>query len=227
MKVQRLAERRTPKRGEAVGPVTRYDIVCSAWEHAAAPERGHCVATSAEHKVYGGESGTDKEKEYYKAFKLRYKQITAKQQEWIREVLNTGKLVTETGLVFYWPNTKIMPSGYIVNKEAICNYPVQSLATADIVPISVVYQWHLMKQHNLQSFLINTIHDSSIGEVHPDERDIYKEIAESCFKEVSVWYLEKVYGIEFFVKLSVETEYKRYWSHEKEWSPEQIIEERY
>jgi DNA polymerase I-like protein with 3'-5' exonuclease and polymerase domains len=172
--------------------------------------------------LYGGRSGTDREREYYEAFRNKHKGITAAQDRWIDEVLKTKELVTMTGLRFYWPDTKVTRSGYIVNTTSICNYPVQSFATADIVPIGMVYQWHLMHVAELESFLVNTIHDSTIGEVHPEEHEIYEEIANYSLTDAVIVFLKKVYNIDFNVPLEAEIKISKNWSDDERWREEYL-----
>jgi DNA polymerase I-like protein with 3'-5' exonuclease and polymerase domains len=167
--------------------------------------------------LFGGQSGTRAEKRYYQAFQEKHQGITRAQNKWKIQAVNTGKVVSVTGLTFYFPGTKVLEDGYITNSTNICNYPVQSLATADIVPIGVVYQWHLMRVNHLESFLVNTIHDSTIGEVHPEEREQYQAIAEHAHVSCVYNYLQEVYGIDFDVPLEVETDFNLHWSDSPEW----------
>lgn len=166
--------------------------------------------------LFGGQSGTKAEQKYYAAFREKYADITRTQQAWIDEVLRTKKLETITGLVFYWPDTRMDKSGYVTNTTSISNYPIQSFATADIIPIVVVYQWHRMKAKNLRTFLVNTIHDSTISEVHPDEVDIYKDIVKTAFTDDLVHYLDSVYNIQFNVPLGVGMKLAENWGEGEE-----------
>lgn len=172
--------------------------------------------------LYGGQSGTEREMAYYEAFRKKYKGITKTQEGWIDEVLTHKQLRTITGLIFYWPDTKLHKSGYVSNREAICNYPVQMFATADIMPIAIRYLWQLMHILKLQSFMCNTIHDSAINEIHPDEKEVWKEIAELSFNHLVVDYMEEMYGIDFNMPLEVEVKVKDHWSyHPKKLFPEE------
>lgn len=161
--------------------------------------------------LYGGRSGTTAQQAYYKAFRVKYPGITKTQDRFIMYVLEYKKLVTETGLVFYWPTTKMTRTGYIVNREAICNYPVQSLATADIIPIALVYMWHYMKAAKLLSFITNTVHDSIITEEHPKESELLSEIAVESFTHKVYEYLYNVYGIKFGITLGIGTKVGSHW----------------
>ncbi len=107
-------------------------------------------------------------------------------------------------------------SGYVTNTSSICNYPVQSLATADIIPIALVYMWHRMKEHNVTSFIVNTIHDSIIMEVHPDEQEIIHDLGVDSFTYSVYNYLSSVYGIEFNVPLGIGSKFSEFWSEGEE-----------
>ena len=161
--------------------------------------------------LYGGSSGTEAEQRYYQAFKDKYPGVAGAQEEWKQTVLKTKQLRTVTGLIFYWPDTKMQASGYITNSTAICNYPVQMFATADIIPIAVTYLHHRMVAAKLKSFLTNTVHDSAISEVYPDERDVMKELYQYTFTTDVYNFLIKVFGIEFNVPLECDVKFTKNW----------------
>ena len=105
-------------------------------------------------------------------------------------------------------------SGYVANSQSVCNYPVQSLATADIIPIAIIYLWHGMR--DMQSFINNTVHDSVGMEVHPDEVDKLRELSVDCFTNKVYTYLHKVYGIYFNVPLGTGFKLGSHWGTGKE-----------
>ena len=161
--------------------------------------------------LYGGESGTKAEQAYYRAFKLKLYGITGAQEKWIATVVMEKKLTVGTGLTFYWPETAVSRTGYVNTKRSICNYPVQYLATGEIIPIAVTHLWHRMHAANLRSFLVNTVHDSAITEQHPEEISIMNELSEVSFVKDTVRYLNVVYGINFDVPLEVESKTTTHW----------------
>jgi DNA polymerase I-like protein with 3'-5' exonuclease and polymerase domains len=164
--------------------------------------------------LYGGSSGTKAEQTYYEAFKSKYPGIVDAQEEWKTTVEKTKQLTTATGLIFYWPDTKWEGSAkrpYLKNTTSICNFPVQSLATADIVPVALVICWYMMRAKGMKSFVINTIHDSVVAEVAPGEEEEFKECIEYSFTEGVVNYLKVVYNIDFNVPLETETAVKSFW----------------
>lgn len=162
--------------------------------------------------LYGGQSGTERQQEYYRAFREKYHKIEGTQQGWIKEVLATKKLKTITGLTFYWPDTRVTHTGYVVNTASIYNYPVQSFATADIVPIATVYTWHQMKVMQFKAFIVNVIHDSIITEEPEDESEQLSQIAEEAFSIYVIDYLKKVYNIKFTVPLEIESKTGEFWN---------------
>ncbi len=162
--------------------------------------------------LYGGQSGTEKEQAYFKAFRERYPGIAEMQEAWTDEVLKTKQLrIPCSGLIFYWPGCKMTDSGYILFTTNIYDYPIQSTATAEMCPTATVYLWHLMKAAQMQSFLINLVHDSSVGEIHPDEREQWTAYAQWCYNELIVWYLDKVYGYKWTAPLDSEVKINPYW----------------
>jgi DNA polymerase I-like protein with 3'-5' exonuclease and polymerase domains len=160
--------------------------------------------------LFGGTSGTDKEREYYKAFADRYKDITATQRQWTHTVLNTKRLVTEYGMTFYWPGCKMTQSGWITHTTNIHNYPVQGFATAEIIPCAIICAWHRMK--DCESFLVNTVHDSIIGEIHPDEQDLWHEVGQQCLIDDCYDLLGKLYNIKLTVPLGAGVMIGTHWS---------------
>jgi DNA polymerase I-like protein with 3'-5' exonuclease and polymerase domains len=176
--------------------------------------------------LYGGKSGTDRQKEYFAFFMEKHKGIAAVQEEWKSKVYRKRKLRTASGLIFYWETSKLNRRGILMRPDgrpadqSICNYPVQSLATAEIVPIAVTYLYHLMKAAGMESFLVNTVHDSALGEIHPNETELFSKLAVQSMVEEVYTYLDKVYNIDFDVPLETEVELKSHWANYPDWENE-------
>jgi len=151
--------------------------------------------------LFGGMSGTDAEVKYYKWFNEHYSGIGKAQQGWIDTALRTKEVKMLHGFSFFFPDCHMQRSGYVTNSTNIKNYPVQHFATAEIIPIAVFYMWHAMR--DMESFLVNTIHDSVISEVHPDEHEEFKEYSLHAFTTCVYHYLKEVYGVEFNVPLGI------------------------
>ena len=161
--------------------------------------------------LYGGQSGTPTQQAYYRAFKERYSGIAACQTRWTHEVLRHKFLTTEWGLRYYWPDTKLTRSGYITNSTSIFNYPVQAFATAEIIPIALVCAWHRMK--DMKSFLVNTVHDSIIAELHPAEVDLWHELANQCFIVDVYALIHDMYNINLTIPLGAGVTIGTHWAN--------------
>jgi len=153
--------------------------------------------------LYGGMSGTAREVAYYESFREKYKAIYDTQMEWVHKAMKTQQLETPWGLVFYYPGTEMTRSGYITNTPNIFNYSIQSLATADIIPVSLVYTYWAMRAEGIRGRIFNTIHDSLIAEIHRNDVDKFRKVVLSCFLARTYEFLSRVYGIEMNVPLGV------------------------
>jgi DNA polymerase I-like protein with 3'-5' exonuclease and polymerase domains len=159
--------------------------------------------------LYGKNSGTKRELAYYKAFREKYPQIYKTQQGWTHAVLKDGMLCLPWGMRFYWPGTKMSRTGYIDNTTSIFNYPIQSFATAEIIPLTLVLVWHLTK--DLKCDIVNTIHDSIVAEVDKTDLDNYKQIVINCFSREILWLMERLYGMVLKVPLGVDIKAGTHW----------------
>jgi DNA polymerase I-like protein with 3'-5' exonuclease and polymerase domains len=159
--------------------------------------------------LYGGNSGTKRERAYYAAFRERYRGIYDTQMSWVYHVLEHKSLRTATGLTFYWPDTEVTSSGYITNTASIFNYPIQSFATADISQLSLVLCWHFLR--DMASFICNTVHDSGVVESPEEEVDKVKEIMVHCYTEEIYSVLDRLYNYRFDFPLGLGIKVGEFW----------------
>ena len=162
--------------------------------------------------LYGGRYGTPDEMRYYEFFREKYAGVSATQDRWIDNVLEHGTLETEWGLRYYWPDTKMERSGYIKNSTSICNYPVQAFATAEIIPIGLVYFWHYARAGGLKMLIVNTVHDSIITELPPEEVEDFDQLCYKAMVEEVYGYLDKIYNIELSVPLAAGVSHGERWA---------------
>jgi DNA polymerase-1 len=165
--------------------------------------------------LYGGQSGTKPEREYYDSFRERYPGITKEQERWKSTVERHKQLRIASGLIFYWPGAHYQSGRgepYLTNTPSICNFPVQSFATADIIPVGVVIFWYLIRENGLESYIINTIHDSAITEEDPEETALLNELGELSFNIVVKEYIEKVYDYTIEMPLGLDQKTGDYWN---------------
>lgn len=187
----------------------------------AASDRRQSAKPETFKPLYGGSKGTPAQERWYEAFKRRYPDLAKVQEDWVYEVLAQKYLVTPWGMRYYWPNIRMSSTGYVNNGSAIYNYPIQALATAEIIPIAITYFWHLVRAEGLEEVIIpiNTVHDSLVCEIHPDHAEDFRRIATESFGPSVLRYLEIVYGMTFDVPLGTGIKIGEHWS--------EGIEERY
>lgn len=153
--------------------------------------------------LYGGKMGTPEQEAYYKWFRQHYAGISKTQDAWVEEVVETKQLRTPWGLVYYWPHASRSATGRVSGEAAINNYPIQALATAEIMPIATVYLWHRLREAGLEDKvkLINVVHDSIPCEVHPDAVEPFTALIKRCFTADVYNYLLKVYGFRWDTRI--------------------------
>lgn len=166
--------------------------------------------------LYGGSSGTEAQKEYFAYFRNRYKGIAGTQQRWINEVLEHKMLQTEYGMRFYWPNTTMQRSGYVTNTTSICNFPVQGLATAEIIPLSVIALNNLIRRHGAQMFIVNTVHDSIVVELPPEEEGLFLQLSKEALIDETYRLLKEIYDIDLVVPLGCGVKVGKHWGEGEE-----------
>ena len=123
--------------------------------------------------LYGasGFGRTPAEAAYYEQFTKKYSGIAKWHKELAREALGTGKIRTPSGREFSFPDVVRRSNGSVTYFTQIKNFPVQSFATADIVPISLIYIDKVLGINQMQSCIVNTVHDSIVIDVHPNEKE--------------------------------------------------------
>jgi DNA polymerase I-like protein with 3'-5' exonuclease and polymerase domains len=155
--------------------------------------------------LYGGSKGTPEQEKWYAEFRRRYPDINAAQEGWKHAVITsrTGELITPWGLRFYFPHARVSASGYVNVTASIFNYPVQSLATAEIIPIALAFVWHRIKAAGYEDriVLVNTVHDSVAAELDPELAAWFESTCVQAFTLDVYQYLRNVYEIEFDVPL--------------------------
>tara|TARA_X000001388_G_scaffold40947_1_gene28843 strand:- start:1363 stop:3405 length:2043 start_codon:yes stop_codon:yes gene_type:complete len=134
--------------------------------------------------LYGatGFGRTAAEAEYYTHFTEKYQGIGDWHSRLAKEAIATGKITTPSGREFAFPDVVRKPNGRVSNFTQIKNYPVQSFATADIVPIALLHIDKLLD--GMQSCVVNTVHDSIVIDIHPDEERRVTDIIHQTNKEL-------------------------------------------
>jgi DNA polymerase I-like protein with 3'-5' exonuclease and polymerase domains len=153
--------------------------------------------------LYGGQSGTARQKAYYAAFMEKYAGITEWHERLKKEALTYKKITTPSGREYAFPYAKRINGGYVTGTTQIVNYPVQGFATADVVPLGLIRLSQRMSLEGCRSLLILTVHDSVIIDVYPGEEEIMTKIASQSLLEIREM-CQDYYGIDFDYPLAVE-----------------------
>ena len=133
----------------------------------------------------------------------KYSVLTQWQLDNIAQVHKSGGwLQIPTGRWFYFPrNPQPDWNGYFYQPAAIKNYPTQGFATADVGPLATVIIRKKMKQAQVRSKMILTVHDSVVFDLYPEEQNIIADIyVESCKKLPE--YISTFFKIKFDLPLS-------------------------
>jgi len=150
---------------------------------------------------------------YYKQFTQKYKGIALWHARLAKEAVDTRKITTPSGREFAFPLVERRSNGSVTFFTQIKNFPVQSFATADIVPVVLL---DIEKQlDKLQSCIVNTVHDSIVIDVHPDEeQDVINVIknTNSSLKEI----VDKQFNINLNVPLELEAKIGYNWLDTKD-----------
>jgi DNA polymerase-1 len=167
--------------------------------------------------LYGasGFGRTEAEAAYYKQFTSKYSGIGKWHEELAKEALNTGKIRTPSGREFAFPDVQRRRHGGVTFFTQIKNYPVQSFATADIVPISLIYIDKLMGVNQMQSCIVNTVHDSIVIDVHPNETEKVIKVINRT-NEILTALVNKRWNIDFNVPLLLEAKIGPNWLDTKD-----------
>jgi DNA polymerase I-like protein with 3'-5' exonuclease and polymerase domains len=167
--------------------------------------------------LYGasGFGRTPAEAAYYEQFTKKYSGIGKWHKELAREALATGKIKTPSGREFAFPDVTRKSNGSVTYFTQIKNFPVQSFATADIVPISLIYIDKLLGVNQMQSCIVNTVHDSIVIDVHPNEKDKVLRIINAANDRL-LTIVNKKWKLDFNVPLLLEAKIGPNWLDTKD-----------
>jgi DNA polymerase I-like protein with 3'-5' exonuclease and polymerase domains len=165
--------------------------------------------------LYGatGYGRTPAEAAYYQHFTEKYQGVKSWHSRLATEAVNTHKITTPTGREFAFPDVARRRNGTVTFFTQIKNYPVQSFATADIVPLCLLHIDKLLD--SMQSCVVNSVHDSIVIDVHPDEERQVLDIIKRTNEELPALITTR-WGITFNVPLLLESKIGDNWLDTKD-----------
>jgi DNA polymerase-1 len=165
--------------------------------------------------LYGatGYGRTPAEAAYYTHFMEKYKGVAGWHKTLAKQALAYGYISIPSGREFVFPDVKRKRDGTVTNFTQIKNYPVQSFATADIVPLALVEIYNRLQSY--RSCVVNSVHDSIVVDVHPEEQDEVIEVIDNVQKSL-VDLINARWGIDFNVPLALEAKIGNNWLEQKD-----------
>lgn len=150
---------------------------------------------------------------YYTHFIEKYEGIADWHKRLGEEALRFLKITNVSGRQYAFPDVERRRNGTPTHFTMIKNYPVQGFATGDVVPVVLIELERLLEP--LQSCLVNSVHDSAVVDVHPDEVQQVLDIIE-YLNDNLVSLVEKAYGITVNVPLLLEAKIGPNWLDTKD-----------
>ena len=165
--------------------------------------------------LYGatGFGRTKAEATYYEQFTEKYRGIGLWHTRLAKEAVTTGKIKTPSGREFSFPNVRRLGNGKVSYFTQIKNFPVQSFATADIVPVILMEIDDRL--NDLKSCIVNTVHDSIVIDVHPNEIQQVIDVISSVNDNMTD-IINKQFNIKINVPLLLEAKIGKNWLDTKD-----------
>lgn len=144
-------------------------------------------------------------KEIVDAIYERYDKLKAGQETDLSSVKNVGSLSTPTGRVFRFN------LAHFSLKNKVANYPIQSGATADLIPCAMIVLLKKFREEKLRSKIMGNVHDSLPIDVYPGEEQKVKEISIWAMTDGAKEEWERRFGFSFNFPLETTFKIKEHW----------------
>ena len=148
------------------------------------------------------------EEAYYIHFTEKYKGVANWHKNLADEAIRFNKITNVSGRQYAFPDVKRNARGGVSHFTMIKNYPVQGFATGDVVPVVLIELEERLK--GLRSCLVNTVHDSTVIDIHPEEKEIVLQIIEDM-NEGLTDLIEQAYNVRMNVPLLLESKIGPNW----------------
>ena len=145
---------------------------------------------------------------YYEHFVEKYKGIAAWHKKLGDEAIRFQKITNVSGRQYAFPDVVRKANGTPSHFTMIKNYPVQGFATGDVVP--VILNEMDARLNSLQSCLVNSVHDSMVIDVHPNEKDQVLQIITDINNNLEEL-IEHAYDVKMNVPLLLEAKIGPNW----------------
>lgn len=145
-------------------------------------------------------------------FWSKYRGLKRRHEDWIKEVYRTGRLVNPSGRWFKFHKQKRDDGSWGYSRTQIVNYPVQSLATGDIIPLAVAVANSRVRKLGGKTVFVNQVHDSLIYDCPESEVEQVARVVVDVMNDLPSL-IHKYLGFEFNVPLTVEAKVGTSWGN--------------
>ena len=140
------------------------------------------------------------------AFYKKYPKLQSWQASCKRQVYkNGGRLRNPTGRKFIFNKHTTGRQVGQYKEQQIKNFPVQSLATADIMPLAMCIIYKKWKEMGFKSLLILQVHDSLVIDCIKSEARAIAKMCIQVFDDLPM-YIHQTFGFEFNIPLTGDAE---------------------
>lgn len=163
--------------------------------------------------------GLKRWEEIVEQFYAKYSGLKRWQDNNYKLVCKQGFLVNPTGRILTFHKHK--EKGGILNysKPEVANYCVQSLATADIVPLAMIVAYRRLQKEELYDVkIINQVHDSIILDAPKKDVDKACSIVIQVFRDIPKL-VEAYFGFNYNVPMDGDAKYGNNWNEMVKWKP--------
>lgn len=145
------------------------------------------------------------------AYYAKYRGLKKWQDFAYNQVLKTGKYISCTNRVYSFRKYKTRDGSVEYKRSEIVNYPIQGLATGDVMPLVLTDFYYKCLKISTDIKLINQVHDSIVVDSPDKYVSDVAEAAEQSFAAVPRLMLEH-YGYKWEIPIGSEVKYGSDWS---------------
>jgi DNA polymerase I-like protein with 3'-5' exonuclease and polymerase domains len=150
---------------------------------------------------------------YYEHFTEKYKGVAKWHKQLGNEAVRLMKITNVSGRQYAFPDVTRRSNGSVTHFTMIKNYPVQGFATGDVVPVVLIEIEKNLK--SMHSCVVNSVHDSVVIDVHPDETDQVVQVIKDMNKGLNKL-VEQAYDVTMNVPLLLEAGLGPNWLEQKD-----------
>ena len=136
--------------------------------------------------------------------------MTKWHEDLCNEAVTEKQISLPSGRHYAFENTYRLRYGGVTNATSIKNYPVQGFATADLLPIALVYTKKLLTDNNMKTIICNTVHDSIVLDVYPSEKELAVDVLKTAMLSLKSECIRR-YDIEYDMPIGIEIKIGNNW----------------